>query len=214
MTEKFPVGAIVAIAALAGAAAGFAGGYGNVALQAASAKQDIDEAKNQSLKEINESPAQVPFGTIVAWHKTPNPKDLDKKLTLPTGWVECDGEPLPAGSPLLDTGATHTPDLNGKHPKQKVDNPDGTITLYGYQLFLRGSTTSGTFGEDTIKKHKHGPLVGTDFVMQDDQTPGVPSFKSDAGGAYRFQGMATTGVNGADETAPVNMSVVWIMRVK
>lgn len=196
----------------------------------------IEEAIARGISAIDAKSGGVagmpaPVGSIVAWHKTPNPKDHEKKLTLPPGWVECDGEPLPAGSPLLATGATHTPDLNGKHKRKSVANPDGTVTLEGYNTFLRGATRSGAFELDSTKR-PNAPFTidDTSDKPQGGHTHALPggdtgspinsvfqnggngrSFSITVGGGNH--GHSITG-GGDPETRPVNMSVVWIIRVK
>jgi len=131
----------------------------------------------------------VPIGSIVAWHKS-----LSGTPALPGGWVECNGQTLnDPTSPFHNRGV---PDLNGSG------------------RFLRGSATSGALQPDAFQGHKMqstlqvvGFQTGGGGLVQGDywnQTPLTSTIVDDGHGAPRI----------ADETRPINMSVVWIMRVK
>lgn len=104
---------------------------------------------------LNDSIDEVtpPIGAVVAWLKS----FTGVPATLPTGWVECNGQALSdADSPL--NGQT-IPDLNGSS---------------GTERFLRGQTTSGgTGGSET---HTH-PI--TDLNVHDTNTgSGYAGFNS------------------------------------
>ncbi len=139
----------------------------------------------------------VPIGSVIAWHK-----NLNGVPTLPEGWVECNGQVISdPESPLINN---KTPDLNNTG------------------RFLRGSSNSGTMQEDAFQGHRHwiDPEHGTGQNM--------PSAEggswSLANGTWYPANWTDTGepktdtINGtprtATETRPVNMTVVWIMRVK
>jgi microcystin-dependent protein len=134
---------------------------------------------------------RMPLGTILAWHK-----DLGGTPVLPDGWVECNGQILSdAGSPY--NGQT-MPDLN---------NPPNAWNEGG--SFLRGGTTSGVPQDDRFQAHEHTY-----------QTPSQYSeLESGNGAAARIQTTKNTtgivaGARSASETRPVNMSVVWIIKVR
>ena len=139
-----------------------------------------------------EDGAQI--GDIKPWHKSFN----GGTLSLPWGWVEMDGATLSdAESPF--NGAT-LEDLNG----------DGR--------FLRGAATSGTEQADAMQGHMHyqgmtrGDNTGSTFNAARGGGSSVGAY--DVGNAVP----STDGVNGvprtASETRPVNMSVVWILKIK
>ena len=139
----------------------------------------------------------VPIGSIVAWHK-----GLTGVPDLPDGWVECNGDTLnDSDSPL--NGQT-IPDLNGEG------------------RFLRGSSTSGVSQDDAFQGHLHNWQT---HVARDGSGGGAVSSGSyDSTQSIRgyfgaaSDSIATLGSYGtprvANETRPINMSVVWIMRVK
>jgi len=135
----------------------------------------------------------VPIGTILAWHK-----NLTGCPALPAGWVECNG------------GTLDNPDspFNG----QAIPN------LNGGKRFLRGGSISGDLQADAMQGHKH------ETGAQNVGTFGAGSVR--VRGAFTSTGTNTCAlsdvpvadsVNGtprvADETRPINMSVVWIMKV-
>lgn len=136
----------------------------------------------------------VPIGTILAWHKT-----FTGCPDLPDNFVECSGQVL-SDSESPFNGET-IPDLNGD------------------ARFLRGAATSGTEQADAFQGHYH------DVRMKN--TDGVNSYprSGDSGGstisgnnlkaAYTVQDDGTNGTPRiATETRPINMSVVWIIRIK
>ncbi len=127
----------------------------------------------------------APVGSIVAWHKS-----FANSPALPTEWVECNGQVLNLpGSPFH--GQT-IPDLNGQ------------------LRFLRGGTASGADQEDATA------LPDNPFQVLRGGSGGScsPNRVEIAGTSSNFcaeDGVAVVG--GDSETRPVNMSVVWIMRV-
>jgi len=145
--------------------------------------------------------AGVPIGTIVAWHKS-----ATGTPALPAGWVECNGQRLnDAGSPY--NGQT-LPNLN-------------TAAGYGGGRFLRGGTTSGAMQDGTLHLRISGHAPGLPWAyLPSQQANGQSDMDSSVGPVVpmnTFQAANTnTGWNQQVLFAsrPVNMSVVWIMRVK
>lgn len=136
----------------------------------------------------------APIGGIVAWHKNLAGGTMPP---LPAGWMECNGGTVtdPA-SPLL--GAT-LPDLNGQG------------------RFLRGSSTSGTDQGQMFQDHAHYRNPSNVGEHLPTVVPGGFSYVPNLGGVdtpiSAFTGNAVTGSFGT-ETRPINMSVVWVMRIK
>ncbi len=145
----------------------------------------------------------APVGSIVAWHK-----NLET-VSIPAGWVECNGQKI------ADEGSVYyekyIPNLNGE------------------TRFLRGGSSSGTLQEDTTAvnglsvdsggshKHTYKDYYAKVLDKLIDETNDYDknrygstsvSRTSDSAGSHNHS------LSGDDETRPVNMSVVWIMRVK
>ncbi len=152
----------------------------------------------------------VPVGTILPWHQA-----LTKGTPLPLGWVRCDG------------------------PVKKGDEgwiPDSTIdlsripNLNGARRFLRGGKESGIDEEwsTALPKKKplsvsiaHGGVHGHSIPGTDQGKPKDNGFQN--GGDHRTftinigggEHDHTASISGGDdETRPLNMSVIWIIRVK
>lgn len=158
----------------------------------------------------------APIGSIMAWYKDFN----GVSITLPSGWVEMNGQTIDdSESPIYaQVGAFVIPDLNGE------------------RRFLRGSQIAGTVEEDAMQGHKHnfsgtpGRTGGSGIAFTGETGTGSLSHVFNLGGSANSvdhsHGFTPSGSiagpvdngNGtprqAVETRPVNMSVVWIMRIK
>ena len=139
-----------------------------------------------------------PVGTILAWHKNLGPGTLE----LPAGWLECDGQLVSdAASPF---NGQNLPDLNGQ------------------RRFLRGSTTSGLLENSQFAQHTHrnNIIMRYGHPTWIDLSSGFHDMGSPFGGTAALNnaapgGNANVGFAGSGtETRPINMSVVWIIRVK
>jgi len=105
--------------------------------------------------------------------------------TLPSNWVQCNGGNVPVGVGSPIEGAV-IPNLNGEG------------------RFLRGGNTSGVLQSDELRSHTHS------YVWRD----GGP-MHGQAGTAHNERSSnSVTGATGGSETRPINMSVVWIMKIK
>jgi len=157
----------------------------------------------------------VPVGGIIAWHK-----NLTGCPALPTNFVECNGQTLDDEDSPFDEQTI--PDLNGD------------------ARFLRGGSLSGTEQDDAFQGHKHtvDPPTHRHIMPMNNMSSGYSH--ADNGGAatrynatgsnngytsYTNMGEFNSGVPVGDgthgtpkcdssETRPINMSVVWIMRIK
>ena len=122
----------------------------------------------------------VPIGSIIGWAKS-----LTGTPSLPSGFVECNGQTLSdAGSPL--NGAT-IPNLN---------NSGGA----GTKRFLRGSTTSGTTGGSETHTHE--------------VTDQATCADNNGDGSTQEYVNTVDSPTGATSTLPSYYEVVWIIRVK
>lgn len=143
----------------------------------------------------------LPIGSIVAWH--PQLLGLPKNAKPPEGWVRCDGGKISGG----DLAGVNSPNLNDP-------NKDGIIKGYRGGAFLRGGTTSGVPKHATeiprISGEKENNVIALETIQNEDRirilgnkySSSWKSFPENPGGDSMYA------------TRPVNMSVVWIMRVK
>ncbi|MEK6676276.1 MAG: hypothetical protein AABZ47_11565 [Planctomycetota bacterium] len=172
----------------------------------AGVEKEILQKRQEMQREIEAG--KLPIGSISAWHKDLNgvPK------FLPDGWIECtQNEDRTAvinvpGSPL---NGIKVPDLN-------------QTPVNGYQgggRFLRGGTSSGVFQDATA--HVLNTFLERGFGGSGASDEALLTFNHDGAISRSFTrfGMARTIIEpnypqGFGYSRPVNMSVVWIMRVK
>ncbi len=134
----------------------------------------------------------LPIGSIVAWHR-----DFSSLLDLPQGWVPCDGRTvLSPTSPYLGLSV---PDLNGT------------------ARFLRGGLVSGAVQDDAFQGHHHDVTHNAD-VIQNGFDFSTRSAWEDNPASFHVGEPISDGVHGtprtADETRPVNTSVMLLLKVE
>ena len=136
----------------------------------------------------------LPVGSIVAWqnHVTGTPE-------LPEGWALCDGSAITdPESPMVGQS---TPNINGT------------------RRFLRGGTSSGVAEGHSFQNHSHHRnQAGAGEHVLHNSGPAELSWVSNIltglkGSTQSYTGYATSGSYGG-ETRPVNISVLWIMKVR
>lgn len=153
----------------------------------------------------------VPVGSIIAWHKT-----FTNTPSLPANFLECNGQTVSDAESPYDGQVI--PDLND------ATNRSTSITSGG-GVFLRGGDTSGTFTDDQIQHHDHdvferatSATTGSGLTLvQDSSTPGSASNTPTSGVVDVKNSTNHTAAGDArvgNETAPFNMTVVWIIRIK
>lgn len=166
-------------------------------------------------KEINKNygnRVSVPVGGIIAWHKS-----LVGCPTLPEQFEECNGQVINDTDSPFD-GQT-LPDLNGD------------------ARFLRGGAVSGAEQDDAMQRitgtvtrlpetsgHFGSDSVGTgvfSFSGDQDAQRSISRTAGDFDNLFEFMNFDSSNSispNPAktddDETRPINMSVVWVMRIK
>jgi hypothetical protein len=170
----------------------------------------------------------VPIGSVIAWHKS-----LSGVPALPDGWVECNGQTLSdVASPL---NGQAIPDLNGQARFLRGGSTSGTTQSDAMQGHAH---PPGTLNITASGSHSHqmdayrirnGDSGNSLFqaVMPpgystSDGAKATSSSVSHTHAADAFAGATgsptSDGASGtprtASETRPVNMSVVWVMRVK
>ena len=170
------------------------GSPGNLESFAAIAQSLIDDEDipGQVATEVAASAGFVPIGAILPWHKS-----FTNTPALPSGFVECNGQTL------SDAGSVY----NG----QTIPN------LNGDARFIRGGSTSGVEQADAMQGHRHGQTYNLWVNKNSGNNLGTGSSFADVDGGAILDPIAD-GVNGtprvADETRPINITMVWIMRVK
>jgi hypothetical protein len=137
-----------------------------------------------------------PIGAVIGWHK-----DFANTPSLYGKWVECNGQVL--SEPLSPYDGQTLPDLNGD------------------ERFLRGGATSGILQADSIQGHWHRIRGGTGAAATLSaavpQVLGQATFNQNVDNVVRDVVEDTINGYGSPrvdtETRPINMSVVWIIRV-
>lgn len=142
----------------------------------------------------------LPLGTVLAWHKS-----FNNTPNLPDGWVECNGQTL--SDPASPYDGQTIPDLNNR---KNAWNSKGS--------FLRGDTTSGDFEDDAFQGHWHNLNVWGNGVIGRREPAGIDDATIEDTRPDAVREALSDGTNGTPrtdgETRPVNMSVVWIMKVR
>lgn len=161
---------------------------------------EVNANFDQLFNKVNDLAAfHPPIGTILAWHKS-----MTNTPSLPSSgeWIECNGQTLS--------------DTASPYHNRVIPNLNGAAST-GH--FLRGSDTSGVFQLDAFQGHWHAAFeegfaigaAGPIYVLR------PWGAGNQANGSSRTP-TTDDGLNNtprtATETRPVNMSVVWIMKVK
>ncbi|MCP4131680.1 MAG: hypothetical protein GY754_11940 [bacterium] len=150
---------------------------------------------------INELQKLIPpIGSIQAWHKSKagTPELLE-------GWVECNGRLISDPDSVYD--GTNAPDLNSMGRFLRGGIASGTLqeeatAVNGLSMSTNGAHTHNVYYHNDWDKNVGGSDSG-DGVWSEVQT-----IQSGSAGDHDHD------LDGDDETRPVNMSVVWIMRIK
>ena len=153
---------------------------------------DVEAALEEVSDDISDLDDKVcPIGGIVAWHKS-----MTGTPALSDRWVECDGTVInDADSPM--NGET-LPDLNGD------------------TAFIRGgAASSNTMQDHALEDHEHLANVRSDGGSNANK---LRSASTSGGSAisphYGVEGIDSGTANVAAETRPINMTMVWVMRIK
>ena len=160
--------------------------------------------------------SMLPIGSIIAWHR--DMLGAEKRLIgLPPGWVECNGQKIDDPESLYHN--LKIPDLNGD------------------ERFLRGGKDSGEEQIDWMQNHTHKDKGHTHYRNKEEapeiawrNVPADGEFVADVGEKHipyyldsvksskAILGKPTVFSEGVprlgSETRPVNMSVIWIIKIK
>lgn len=195
---------------------GEAASVGVSAADVVSMLQPAFEQINTMLERLHDAQeahdALLPVGSIIAWHNRGVPN-----VRLPNGWVSCEGQTIRDVHSPFDQQLA--PDLNKSG------------------RFLRGGAVSGTLQDAAFARHSHGGATHGDAPALEDSAHNVMrrvqmcvipdgrgidtghlSYSDTTHGLVRGVNCAshTHGIpqDGGDETRPINMSVIYIMRIK
>ncbi|MCP4134719.1 MAG: hypothetical protein GY754_27340 [bacterium] len=163
------------------------------------------QAEIESLKTAIEIRDSIipPVGAIQAWHK-----NLTHTPVLPEGWAECNG------APVDDPGSVYhgmnTPNLNGEGRFLRGSSGSGTLQEGATALPVSGFTTN----TDTHSHRYTDPYVSGHSYKANGNGEGIFEYPTGNGGTTTSDSHNHTIQGGDSETRPVNMSVVWIIRIK
>jgi len=145
----------------------------------------------------------LPIGSVVGLHKD----IVTPAISVPNGWVGCDGQVLNDVDSLLHGLAM--PDLNGD------------------KRFIRGGADSGVEQDDKVKNHAHNVALGSHrhstpvrsvtggshaFVGSTGDNVGATCYSAYTNLGTKASGNPTAGGN--VESRPINMSLYFIIKVK
>ena len=153
----------------------------------------------------------APIGTITAW--TNRGSDASSQYeSLPDGWVLCDGGTIP--EPSMWAGEK-TPNLNGEKRFLRGGDASDLLKMESHQLQDHQHHVS-----DNGHQHAHsaweewGSHGGSGSGYTDIQKKKHGGHASDTDKAYSGVTVgAVSAGNYGSETRPINMSVLYIMRV-
>ncbi len=162
--------------------------------------------------------ATMPVGVILAWHRDmpTDPGQPPFTPAIPAGWVECNGQTL--DDPESPFHGQTIPNLNAQ---AYYDWNEGGA-------FLRGGTTSGVEQPDAMQRHNHTDSGHTHPFRKASFSGSQGGYELTINAGHTEWGQLENGhaqlgnpmeTDGGpprlrSETRPVNMSVVWIMKVK
>jgi hypothetical protein len=134
--------------------------------------------------------AALPIGSIIAHYSGAVGNAEDLSACRANGWAVCDGT-TPASQGISDAVIT-----------------DATPNLNGEGRFLRGGSSAGVEQDHQMQSHTHSYVQG--YANADTAAGGGNTGLTSAAS----QTTGTNTGNSASETRPINMSVIWLMRVK
>jgi len=155
--------------------------------------------KSAAVKQNQGYFSTLPLGSIIAWHRDIDP---DNYLPpLPPGWAECNGQVLDDPESILHN--QKIPDLNGEGRFLRGGQASGNMQAQDWKSFsVVSSEGSYTHDETTIPKGGfNSPRIfggKWEAITINNQL-----IANQLG--FRFD---------ASEVRPVNMSIIWIIKVK
>jgi len=154
----------------------------------------------------------APIGTIIAWVTKPSKETRDDMMvSLPKGWVRCDGSTIPDESVWA---GQYTPDLNGERKFLRGSPDDHQLTMEDEKTRLPDHLHTAT---STPHSHTYWDqyLNGDDCDMASGNywcTHNKAETSSSTTVDITVEGVFQHSFFD-DETRPTNMNVIYIMRV-
>jgi len=175
--------------------------------------------------------SNLPVGSVIAWHKT-LVNARNPAIDFPPGWAPCDGQVIDDPESILH-GST-APDLNGKTTGRPLFLRGGAESgiVEDDQLQAHAHADAGHVHDGQAHYHT---IPGVDqsttgitrgFAINPAGNLATPEVASDPLAAKTLGSPAQIGdpvnstspnasaVRTGDETRPVNMSVVWMMKIR
>ena len=151
---------------------------------------------------ITGTPSGPPVGTIVAWHRDLATPGI---ISLPSGWIECNGQQV--SDPDSPFHGKSVPKLNAE------------------KRFLRGGDTSGVLQDATrvavVVETNENELFFNRSGRHDTEINGAFEDDPDRLGPHQRAAIMKTASDDLGEgqiyggrVRPINMSVIWIIRIK
>jgi len=161
----------------------------------------------------------APIGSIVAW--TPRSSSDAPDISLPEGWIRCDGRVIP--EPSIWAGKK-TPDLNTESRFLRGGQDHDALTEQAHMLEDHEHVDNGHTHTDRGHQHMmyHTGAYSNSDQADGDQNGGphfhawhdrwTNSAQADISTDHSNMGKPSTGSHGS-ETRPINTKIVWIIRV-
>ena len=158
----------------------------------------------------------------MAWTPYPD-KNNDNPVTIPSGWVTCDGSQITEGIWI----GQNTPDLNGSKRflrggiiSDVLNMEDDTTSTKGLSAKSTSTASHNLDTQDYWYNGQHCPSsqdsggnTGDLYCASETCSPDpICRTNRDVFGTITIT--SSTALNGATETKPKNMNVVWIMKIK
>ena len=180
---------------------------------------DMSDGGYKNVPEFKELTSDAPLGTITAWIPK-HAKDASVALDLPDGWLPCDGRAIENG-PWSDG---MTPNLNANGHFLRGGNENNAMEFEEDQMQDHEHTDpehshnspphSHTYEDRGVHEYPwfipngnyYAYGVGDDKKRTSDTTTvTINNSKSNIGGV-------TSSYRSGDETRPLNMKVIWVMK--
>jgi len=140
--------------------------------------------------------SKLPLGSIIAWHK-----NWTTYNQLPEGWEECDGTGVSDRTSLM-YGITK-PDLNGDERFLRGGSTSGTLQAATEHLLLYIDSNGGSYSYTNATNN--GAALNVDSYTGTGKNPGDFHTRDSTAGS---------GIYTRYTSRPVNMSVVYIIKVR